>query len=99
MAGKTTGIGTEERTVKRIFSSWFTVVLSSVLGIALAYHFHYQVPLPANHLGYNEQGLSDFSERNAVNIISHLSDTIGYRKSILVLFFLFNLFDIFFFFI
>ncbi|CEP14229.1 hypothetical protein [Parasitella parasitica] len=41
------------------------------------------VPLPANHNGFNTEGVSDFSERNAVSIISHLSDTIGYSKYLL----------------
>jgi hypothetical protein len=75
------GEGSGERTRSKILGSWFTVILSALCGIALAFHFHYKVPLPANHLGYNaETGLSDFSELNAMNIISHLSDTIGYRK-------------------
>jgi hypothetical protein len=81
MAGqKLPGIGSEERTSKQVLMSWFSLIASAFLGIALAFHFHYKVPAPTNHLGYNEQGVSDFSERNAINIISHLSDTIGYRK-------------------
>lgn len=75
------GEGSEERTRCKILGSWFTVIASALCGIALAFHFHYKVPLPANHLGYNtETGLTDFSEHNAMSIISHLSDTIGYRK-------------------
>ncbi|CAO3631472.1 unnamed protein product [Mucor hiemalis] len=79
MAGKNSGIGAEERTPKRVLSSWFKLVLSIFAGISLAYYFHYKVPAPANHQGYNDQGISNFSEHNAMNIISHLSDTIGYR--------------------
>lgn len=76
------GTGSEERTPKKIVTSWLTLIASTFFGIALAFHFHYKVPSPTNHLGYNtETGLSDFSEHNAMNIISHLSDTIGYRKS------------------
>lgn len=82
MAGaKSLGIGAEERTTEKVSKSWLTLIFSILLGIAVAFHFHYKLPAPANHLGINPQtGLSDFSERNAVNIISHLSDTIGYRK-------------------
>lgn len=80
MAGKTSGFGAEERTPKRVLNSWFKLVFSIFAGISLAYYFHYKVPAPANHNGYNEQGISDFSEHNAMTIISHLSDTIGYRK-------------------
>lgn len=75
------GEGAQERTPSKIFGSWFAVILSSLCGIALAFHFHYKVPLPANHHGFNSEGVSDFSEHNAVNIISHLSDNIGYSKS------------------
>lgn len=84
MAGKRRpGIGAEERTSKKIVTSWLALVLSTFLGIGIAFHFHYKVPVPTNHLGYNtETGLSDFSEHNAMKIISHLSDTLGYRKSI-----------------
>lgn len=81
MAGRPSGIGAEERTPKRVLTSWLTLILSTVMGIALAYHFHYKIPAPANHNGYNEQGVSDFSEHNAIKIISHLSDTLGYRKA------------------
>lgn len=77
------GEGAQERTPSKIFSSWFAVILSSLCGIALAFHFHYKVPLPANHHGFNSDGVSDFSEHNAINIISHLSDNIGYSKSYL----------------
>lgn len=82
MAGqKLPGIGAKERTTKKITGSWFALVLSTLLGISIAFHFHYKVPDPTNHLGYNEKtGLSDFSEHNAIQTISHLSDTIGYRK-------------------
>lgn len=88
MAGKRLpGIGAEERTTKKIATSWIAMILSTFLGVAIAFHFHYKVPAPTNHLGYNtETGLSDFSEHNAMKIISHLSDTIGYRK----VFFSFN---------
>ncbi|KAI7894554.1 uncharacterized protein EV154DRAFT_437984 [Mucor mucedo] len=81
MAGKRRpGIGAEERTSKKIATSWLALVLSTFLGIGIAFHFHYKVPVPTNHLGYNtETGLSDFSEHNAIKIISHLSDTLGYR--------------------
>jgi hypothetical protein len=51
MAGRPSGIGAEERTLKRVLISWFTLVLSAVMGIALAYHFHYKIPSPANHNG------------------------------------------------
>lgn len=75
-------VGSEQRTKKRIVTSWLTLLLSTFFGISLAFHFHYKVPAPTNHLGFNkETGLSDFSEYNAMNIISHLSDTIGYRKA------------------
>ncbi|KAI9261247.1 hypothetical protein EDC94DRAFT_562078 [Helicostylum pulchrum] len=81
MAGqKLPGIGAKERTPKKITCSWAALVLSTLLGISIAFHFHYKVPDPTNHLGYNEKtGLSDFSEHNAIQTISHLSDTIGYR--------------------
>lgn len=75
------GEGSQERTVKKVLSSWSILIFSVVCGISLAFHNHYKVPLPSNHDGFNkETGLSDFSEHNAMNIISHLSDTIGYRK-------------------
>lgn len=74
------GEGAQERTPSKIFGSWFTMILSSLCGIALAFHFHYKVPLPANHHGFNTEGVSDFSEHNAINIISHLSNTIGYSE-------------------
>lgn len=82
MAGqKLPGIGAEERTTKKVATSWLTLILSTLLGISLAFHFHYKVPAPTNHNGYNSKtGLSDFSEHNAIQIVSHLSDTIGYRK-------------------
>ncbi|KAI7903657.1 uncharacterized protein BX663DRAFT_485772 [Cokeromyces recurvatus] len=70
----------EKRTLKNILRSWLIVILSIFCGMSLACYFHYKIPLPTNHLGYNTKtGLSDFSESNAMNIISHLSDTIGYR--------------------
>ncbi|KAI8084064.1 uncharacterized protein B0P05DRAFT_536029 [Gilbertella persicaria] len=74
------GEGSQERTLQKILKSWFTVILTVLCGFTLAFRFHYTVPEPANHNGYNAKtGLSDFSESNAINIISHLSDTIGYR--------------------
>ncbi|KAI9484020.1 MAG: hypothetical protein EXX96DRAFT_560529 [Benjaminiella poitrasii] len=70
----------EKRTRRNILLSWSIVVLSIFCGISMASYFHYKIPSPTNHLGYNTKtGLSDFSENNAMNIISHLSDTIGYR--------------------
>ncbi|KAI8997490.1 hypothetical protein BDB01DRAFT_840777 [Pilobolus umbonatus] len=80
MAGKGALHGAEQRTLKSVVTSWVVILISILLGASVACHFHYQIPEPANHLGFNPKtGLSDFSEHNAMEIISHLSETIGYR--------------------
>ncbi|KAI8968494.1 hypothetical protein BDF20DRAFT_908139 [Mycotypha africana] len=68
-----------ERTFGKVCLSWSTLIVSLLLGIAISFRLHYKLPKPAHHLGYDSNGIASFSENNAVSIISHLSDTIGYR--------------------
>ncbi|KAI8330916.1 hypothetical protein BD560DRAFT_416096 [Blakeslea trispora] len=74
------GYGSLERTPYKIARSWLMLILTILSGFSIAFRLHYRLPTPANHDGYNlVTGLSDFSESNAIDVISHLSDRIGYR--------------------
>lgn len=57
-------------------ASWSRLVVCWLLAIAVATHFHYKLPTPrARSTG------TEFSEHNAMQTISYLSDTLGYRKA------------------
>ncbi|OBZ86311.1 putative endoplasmic reticulum metallopeptidase 1 [Choanephora cucurbitarum] len=74
------GYGSQERTPSKIARSWFILIAAILSGFSIAFCLHYRLPAPTHHDGYNPvTGLSDFSESNAMDIISHLSDRIGYR--------------------
>ncbi|KAI8083071.1 uncharacterized protein BX664DRAFT_339762 [Halteromyces radiatus] len=60
--------------------SWFQLISCCFLAILLSTHFHYKLPEPKTHRGVDPNtGLVEFSERNAIETISYLSDTLGYR--------------------
>ncbi|KAI9305107.1 hypothetical protein BJ944DRAFT_162332 [Cunninghamella echinulata] len=60
--------------------SWFKLISYSLIAIIFSCHLHYNLPDPVAHRGINpKNGLSEFSERNAIETISYLSDTLGYR--------------------
>ncbi|KAI9266828.1 hypothetical protein BDA99DRAFT_506777 [Phascolomyces articulosus] len=62
------------------FGSWFRLLACWVFAIALATHLHYKLPEPKIHRGVDpDTGYTEFSEHNAMETISYLSDTLGYR--------------------
>ncbi|KAI8340698.1 hypothetical protein BC941DRAFT_371108 [Chlamydoabsidia padenii] len=60
--------------------SWLWLIGYCLFAFLLSAHLHYKLPTPKTHLGVNpETGAVEFSERNAIETISYLSDTLGYR--------------------
>lgn len=61
--------------------SWLRLIAYCFIAFVLSAHLHYKLPTPKTHRGVDpETGAVEFSERNAVETISYLSDTLGYRK-------------------
>ncbi|KAI8140930.1 hypothetical protein BJV82DRAFT_621619 [Fennellomyces sp. T-0311] len=70
----------EEGTSSGAFGSWFRLLTCWIVAIVVATHLHYKLPLPKTHRGVDPTtGISEFSEYNAMETISYLSDTLGYR--------------------
>lgn len=62
-------------------SSWARLIFYWIVAIAIATHLHYKLPSPKQHRGVDpDTGMTEFSEYNALETISYLSDTLGYRK-------------------
>ena len=61
--------------------SWTRLIFYWIAAIAIATHLHYKLPSPKQHRGVDpETGVTEFSEHKAMETISYLSDTLGYRK-------------------
>lgn len=61
--------------------SWIKLIGYCLIAIAFSCHLHYKLPEPISHRGINpKNGLAEFSERNAIETIHYLADTLGYRK-------------------
>ncbi|KAI9318759.1 hypothetical protein BX666DRAFT_1855668 [Dichotomocladium elegans] len=61
--------------------SWLRLLMYWALAITIATRLHYRLPAPKSHRGQNpDTGLAEFSEYNAMETISYLADTLGYRK-------------------
>lgn len=70
-----------DRSFKGISLAWLLICASTFLGMYFSFCLHYRLPSPTNQLGFSpETSLSEFSEKNAIETISYLSETIGYRK-------------------
>ncbi|KAG0163832.1 hypothetical protein DFQ28_011149 [Apophysomyces sp. BC1034] len=59
--------------------SWFRFIAYCVCAMIIATHLHYRLPTPKSQRGVVHKGVSEFSEHNAMETISYLSDTLGYR--------------------
>ncbi|KAG2227737.1 hypothetical protein INT45_004779 [Circinella minor] len=60
--------------------SWLRLLACWIFAITLATHLHYKLPEPKGHRGVDlDTGYTEFSEYNAMETISYLSDTLGYR--------------------
>ncbi|KAI8338731.1 hypothetical protein BC941DRAFT_460874 [Chlamydoabsidia padenii] len=60
--------------------SWIRLIGYCCIAVMLSTHLHYRLPTPKTHRGVDPKtGLAEFSERNAIETISYLSDTLGYR--------------------
>ncbi|KAI9248658.1 hypothetical protein BY458DRAFT_464891 [Sporodiniella umbellata] len=64
---------TFESSLKDIGFSWWLMILCTLSGLALSYQLHYSLPSPI------DRHPTRFSEKNAMDVITHLSETIGYR--------------------
>ena len=63
------------------FGSWLRLLACWTFAITLATHLHYRLPEAKGHRGVDpDTGYTEFSEHNAMETISYLSDTLGYRK-------------------
>ncbi|ORZ24635.1 hypothetical protein BCR42DRAFT_403350 [Absidia repens] len=61
-------------------SSWLRLIGYCLIAILLSTHLHYKLPEPKTHRGVDlKTGMTEFSERNAMETISYLSDTLGHR--------------------
>lgn len=70
-----------DRSFKGISLAWLLICTSTFLGMYLSFCLHYRLPSPTNQFDFSpETSLSEFSEKNAIETISYLSETIGYRK-------------------
>ncbi|CAO3577048.1 unnamed protein product [Absidia cylindrospora] len=60
--------------------SWLRLIGYCIIAVMISTHLHYKLPAPKTHRGIDPKtGLVEFSERNAIDTISYLSDTLGYR--------------------
>ncbi|ORX49385.1 hypothetical protein DM01DRAFT_1338070 [Hesseltinella vesiculosa] len=72
----------ETRPIQRpgVVWSWLRLLLYCGVAIYLSFQLHYKLPTPKIHHGVHpETDQPEFSEFNAIQTISYLSDTIGYR--------------------
>ncbi|KAI7862013.1 hypothetical protein BDF14DRAFT_1861093 [Spinellus fusiger] len=59
--------------------SWTRLLVYCIVACLIARYFHYRLPAPKTHRNLLPPQKDEFSEYNAVETMSYLSDTIGYR--------------------
>ncbi|KAF7728296.1 hypothetical protein EC973_006471 [Apophysomyces ossiformis] len=59
--------------------SWFRFVIYCLCAIAISTYLHYRLPMPQSQRSAAQKDISGFYEDNAMETISYLSDTLGYR--------------------